>query len=174
MTSALHQITMSYSVEDDRLLLRISTTEKSEFQFWLTRRFVQVLWPALLTAIEQENASEKLALQPAAKQAVMAMEHQQSVGASDFSHKHDEDSKKLTAAPLLVVGGSVTPGKGGVTGLVLKTQAGAEIKLSLNKDLLHALCKLLINTTMKADWGLDLTVGDAAAIAMPTDETRLH
>ncbi|NQV83221.1 MAG: hypothetical protein HQ494_05320 [Rhodospirillales bacterium] len=174
MTSGLHQITMSYSVEDDRLLLRISTTEKSEFQFWLTRRFVQVLWPALLTAIEQENSGNKLALQPAAKQAVMAMEHQQAVGASDFTHTHDEGSKKLTAAPLLVVGGSVIPGKGGVTGLVLKTQAGAEIKLSLSKELLHALCKLLVGSTMKAAWGLDLTVGDAAAVVMPSGETRLH
>jgi hypothetical protein len=43
MTSALHQITMSHSAEDERLLLRISTTEKNEFRFWLTRRFVQVL-----------------------------------------------------------------------------------------------------------------------------------
>ena len=174
MTSTLHQITMSYSAEEDRLLLRISTTEKSEFRFWLTRRFIHVLWPALMTAIEQEDPGAKRNLMPAAKQAVMAMEHQQSVGASDFTRKHDEDSRNLTPDPLLVVGGSVTPGKGGITGLVLKTHAGAEVKLSLNKDLLHALCKLLIGTTMKAGWGLDLTVGDAAAIVVPTGQTQVH
>lgn len=174
MTSTLHQITISHSAEEDRLLLRISTTEKSEFRFWFTRRFIQVLWPALMTVIEQEDPSTKRDLMPAAKQAVMAMEHQQAVGASDFTHKHDEDSKKVTRDPLLVVGGSVTPGKTGLTGLVLKTHAGAEIKLSLNKELLHALCKLLIETTMKANWGLDLTVGDAATIAVPADLTRVH
>ena len=111
---------------------------------------------------------------PAAKKAVMAMQHQQAVGASDFTHKHDEDSKNLTADPLLVVGGSVTPGKTGLTALVLKTHAGAEIKLSLNKGLLHALCKLLIETTMKANWGLDLTVGDAAIIVTPADQNLVH
>jgi hypothetical protein len=174
MTSTLHQITMRHSAEDDRLLLRISTTDKSEFRFWLTRRFVQVLWPALMAIIEQEDPGTKRNLMPAAKKAVMAMEHQQAVGASDFSHKHDEDSKNLTPDPLLVVGGSVTPGKTGLTSLVLKTHARAEVKLSLNKELLHALCKLLIKTTMKANWGLDLTVGDAAIIAAPTEQTRVH
>ena len=174
MTSALHQITMSHSAEDERLLLRISTTEKNEFRFWLTRRFVQVLWPALITAIEQEDLKGKRDLMPAAKKAVMAMQHQQAVGASDFTHKHDEDSKNLTPDPLLVVGGSVTPGKTGLTALVLKTHAGAKIKLSLNKGLLHALCKLLIETTMKANWGLDLTVGDAAIIVIPADQNLVH
>ena len=98
MTSALHQITMSHSAKEDRLLLRISTTEKSEFQFWLTRRFVLVLWLALLTVIEQEDPGTKRNLMPAAKKAVMAMEHQQAVGVSDFTRKHDEDSK-LGAGP---------------------------------------------------------------------------
>ena len=174
MTSALHQITMSHSVEEDRLLLRISTIDKSEFRFWLTRRFVQVLWPALMKVIEQEDPNTKRDLMPAAKKAVMAMEHQQSVGASDFTHKHKEDSKNMTPDPLLIVGGSVIPGKTGPTGLILKTHAGAEIKLALNKELLHALCKLLIETTMKANWSLDLTVGDAASIAPPADLTRVH
>tara|TARA_B100000315_G_C14231384_1_gene431107 strand:- start:357 stop:581 length:225 start_codon:yes stop_codon:yes gene_type:complete len=74
----------------------------------------------------------------------------------------------------LIVGGAVTQEKTGLTSLVLKTHAGAEIKLSLNKELLHALCKLLIETTMKANWNLDLTVGDAAVIAAPTEQTRMH
>ena len=61
----------------------------------------------------------------------------------------DEDTKQLTQNPLLVTGGSVNPGKQGVTGLTFKTQGGAEIKISLNKTLLHALCRLLIETTMR-------------------------
>jgi hypothetical protein len=174
MTSTLHQITMSYSAEEDRLLLRISTQDKSEFRFWLTRRFIRVLWPALMAVIEREGLDTKRDLMPAARQAVMAMQHQRTVGASDFTRKHDEDSRNLTPDPLLVIGGSVTPGKSGITGLVLKTHAGAEVKLSLNKELLHALCKLLIETTIKAGWGLDLTVGNAAGITLPADETLVH
>ena len=51
---------------------------------------------------------------------------------------------------------------------------GAEIKISLNKTLLHALCRLLIETTMKAGWDLGLVVGDAAAVMVPDDKAQIH
>ena len=164
---------MSYSAEQDRLLLRVGTTDKKEYQLMLTRRFVRVLWAALIKVLEKQP-DLKRDLMPKVKKAVMAMEHQHAIGTSDFSRKNDEDSRNLTPAPLLVVGGSVIPGKTGLTALVLKNHAGAEIKLSLNKGLLHALCKLLIETTMKANWGLDLTVGDAAIIVTPADQNLVH
>ena len=175
---ALHQISMSYSVEGDRLLMRVSTSDKNEFHFLLTRRFVKVLWPALMTVIDQEDATTKQSLMPAARKAVTAMQHLEAVKAADFTQPHDDDTKTLTKEPLLVIGGSVHPGKKGLTGITLKTkdkrqgavtaatgkQTGAEIKISLNKNLLHALCRLLIETTMKAGWDLGIAVGAAAGM----------
>lgn len=176
MTSALHQITMSYSAEQDRLLLRVSTANKTEYRFWLTRRFVRVLWGALIQTIEREPAIKR-AIQPAARRAVMAMEHQQAVGKSDFSRGHEAGHRDVTeeTGPLLVVGGSVQPpkGKGKPTILNLKTEGGPEVKLGLNKNLVHALCRLLIDTTTHAGWDLGLTVGDAGLLA-PGDRTRVH
>ena len=174
MTSALHQMTVSYAAEEDRLLLRVSTTERTEFQFWLTRRFVSVLWSALIKTIENEPGAARPTL-PAARKAVLAMEHQEAVGASDFSRAHDQGQRNVTegSGPLLVTGGSVKPGKGGVTNLHLQTRGGTEVKLALNRNLLQALCRLLIETTLHAGWDLGLTVGDAAAL-MPGDRTRVH
>ncbi len=174
MTSALHQISMSYLDEEDRLLMRVSTTAKSEFHLLLTRRFVSVLWPALITVIEKQDPEAKRSLLPAARKAVMAMQHQEAIAESDFTRGHDEGAKTLTPDPLLVIGGSVKPGKKGITGLVFKTHTQAEIKISLNKTLLHALCKLLIETTMKAGWRLGLAVGDPAAVAVPDDKAQVH
>ena len=96
MTSALHQITMSHSTEEDRLLLRISTLDKAEFRFWLTRRFVNILWPALMKVLEKENPAARKNLMPEAKKAVVAMEHQDAVAAADFSRSHYEGNKDLT------------------------------------------------------------------------------
>ena len=174
MTSALHQITMSFMAEDDRLLMCVSSTEKNEFHFLLTRRFVNILWPALMTVIEIEDPASKQNLMPGARKAVTAMKHQEAIAESNFSRPHDEDTKQLTPNPLLVTSGTVNPGKQGVTGLTFKTQGGAEIKISLNKTLLHALCRLLIETTMKADWDLGLVVGAAAGIMVPEDKTQIH
>jgi len=175
MTTALHQITMSYAVEDDRLLLRISTTEKKEYQLWLTRRFVSVLWAALIQIIEKEPGA-KTALKPSAKKAVMAMQHEEAVSTSDFSLPHDDETENMTSdtGPLLVIGGKVVGGDKGVTNLILQTRSGSEVKVALAKNLLHALCRLLIETTMKAGWDMNLIVGDAAGFVVPDDRTQVH
>ena len=39
----IHQIQMAYDQRQDRILLRLSTREHTEFRFWLTRRFVKRL-----------------------------------------------------------------------------------------------------------------------------------
>ena len=166
---------MSYLAEQDRLLLRVGTTDKKEYQLMLTRRFVRVLWAALINVLEKQP-DLKRDLLPKVKKAVLAMEHQKAVSGADFSRGPEKGYKNMTPGsdPLLVIGGSVKPGNGGSTRLVLKTQTGSEIKLAFNKNLLHALCKLLIETTAKAGWDLGLTVGDAASIAAPADKTLVH
>ena len=175
MTSALRQITMSYSPEEDRLLFRVGTADKTEYQFWLTRRFVQVLWSALTQTLENEPHL-KADLQPKAKKVVVAMEHQEAVGAADFSRVHEEDYQDKTkkTGPLLIVGGSVKPGKKGVSQLIFQTKGGPDVNLMLNKKLSHALCKLLIETSKKAGWNLNLVVGDAASLVVPEDKTQVH
>lgn len=43
MTSQIHQISLSYSSEEDRLLLIITTREREEYRIWLTRRYAGIL-----------------------------------------------------------------------------------------------------------------------------------
>jgi hypothetical protein len=114
---------MSYSAEQDRLLLRVGTTDKKECQLMLTRRFVRVLWAALIKVLEKQP-DLKRDLMPKVKKAVMAMEHQKAVSDADFSRKHEKGYQNLTPGSdsLLVVGGSVEPGNGGSSRLLLKTQ----------------------------------------------------
>ena len=175
MTSTLHQITMSFLAEEDRMLLRLGTTDKTEYQFWLTRRFVRVLWSALIQTLENEP-DLKADLQPKAKKAVAAMEHQEAVSAADFSQSHEKgyEDKTSGSGPLLITGGSVKPGMGGVSQLALQTKGGPDVNLTLNKKLSHGLCKLLFETSRKAGWDLDLVVGDAAGLVVPEDKTRVH
>lgn len=67
----------------------------------------------------------------------------------------------------------ITPGKDGSAGLVFQTLKGAEIKFTLDSNLLHALCKPLTETTAKAGWDMGFTVGDPAILA-PADKSRVH
>jgi len=169
----LHQMTMSFSPQEDRLLLKVSTTDKTEIHLWLTRRFTLVLWNALMQAIEK-NPDIRPDLAPKAKEAVKAMQHQEAVKSVDMSKKHDEkkQNKPITAKPLLVTGGKVDATAKTVK-LLFNTAEGQEINMALNKELLHALCHLMMRLSGTAEWGLDLAVGDTNVV-VPVGERVVH
>jgi len=188
MSNHLHQLTMSFKPEQDRMLLRVSTNDGTEFQFWLTRRFIKILWTALLQVIQdkpkviqdkpkviQRNPKPGGDLLPGVRDAIIAMEHKEMVQSADFSQKHEEGKVHANAktGPLLVVGLSVVAIADQKTRITLKTKDGEGLSFGLTKQLLHALCQMVISTTNKAEWNLGLTVGDAAAIIVP-DQSRVH
>ena len=193
MTKALHQLTLTYSAEQDRLMLRISTKEHNEYQLWLTRRFVRAIWKGLVKIFESDPTLSQ-SLMPRVKQALMAMEHQKSIKDSDFSQEHASDNVNLTpkiarsisskqsegkssphlgAVTLLVTGAQVKPIKENLTSIKLKTEANTAIDFSLNKKLLHALCHMMVTSTLKAGWDLNLAIGDPQ-IVIPTDVKQIH
>ena len=50
----IHQMSVTYLPEQDRILMRINTTEGEEMRLWLTRRLMVGLWP-LLTKLLTEH-----------------------------------------------------------------------------------------------------------------------
>ena len=166
---------MSYSAEQDRLLLRVGTTDKKEYQLMLTRRFVRVLWAALIKVLEKQP-DLKRDLMPKVKKAVMAMEHQKAVSDADCSRKHEKSYQNLTPGsdPLLVVGGSVEPGNGGPTRLLLKTQTGSKIKLALNQEPAARAVQAVDRNHHEGRTGFGPDRRDAASLAVPADKTQVH
>ncbi len=174
MTDAIHQITMTYKPQQDRMLLVVSTRRKVEHQYWLTRRFVAAMWPGFVNAVES-RAEPTAAASPRAKGAAMAVQHHEAIQAADMSQPHDEDkeNRAATEAPLLVVGGSCTPLKGGGMRLVLDTAEKAQVTLNLTEELVHAFCHQLETLTGRAEWGLGLAIGDPTVI-LPEGERQVH
>lgn len=177
MSNALHQMTMSFVAEQDRLLFRISTTGGMEAQLWLTRRFVKVLWPALIQSSDG-TAPQAQAPTGRAKEAVRAVAHQEALQKVKLDKPHDTEKRNtpLTEAPLLVVGGTCRAGENGITHLTLKTDDGRDISLGLNAELLHGLLHQIGTLAGKAGWDLDLMVSEAAvSVAVPPEGKRqLH
>lgn len=175
MSGPLHQLTMTFDPEQDRMLLRIGTAENTEYQLWLTRRFVKVLWGALMQTLDRNPALGNDVL-PDVRDAVKAMEHQEAVQSSDFSQTHTEKNVNLTSntGPLLVTGGQVKAVNDENTMLNLKTSNGMGIQFGLNKKMMHALCHMMISSAQKAEWGLDLTVGDPNVFVPDTADGVVH
>jgi len=199
----LHQMTVKYLPTEDRMLLRIATSEKTEYRLWLTRRFIGVLWPALggqlaetadLTGLRQGKPGEAdgtpsappgggeappaaapAPVSPKVRDAVLGMEHQAAVQDSDFSKKHDEDTVDLTAnsGPMTVTGAKVKPWDGKKLVLSFQTADGMNVTVTLDKKLLHGFCHMIATTVQKAEWGLDLAVGEPV-VAPQAGERVVH
>jgi len=53
--SQLHQIQISYVPTEDRLVLRLNTRARHEFRFWMTRRYVIILWKAIMDMLQAQK-----------------------------------------------------------------------------------------------------------------------
>ena len=68
----IHQLSVSYQAEQDRLLLRVSSTGGEEMRLWLTRRLMLGFWP-LISQDELRRISDEykrvagFALEPQAR-----------------------------------------------------------------------------------------------------------
>ena len=172
----LHQINLGFSPEEDRLLLRINTTGKTEYRLWLTRRYVKLLWKLLTKSVES-LPDIKAQSAPETRAAVKSFQRQEARRAADYSKNYEDGEAKrpLGEGAVLLVGVRAGPEKNG-TQLTLQTKDGRAINLSLERKLLYSLLDLLISSTKQAVWDLDLKAEDAAAAAAaaPDPEAPVH
>ena len=212
MSDALHQISMKYIVEQDRILFRLGTTKNTEYQMWFTRRLVNILWDSLHShlsedteielledftspsttdnssndqaLIDEKKTSNKLtitnqkvkSLSGEAKEALLGMQHQEAIQKTNFKKAHKKDNTILTAktGPLLIASGTVSSEKGNIAKINLIAVGGAKLQFGLSKKLLHAFCQLLISSTKKANWNLNLSVGDGNVAPSFDGQKNLH
>ncbi len=127
----IHQVSVSYSHEQDRFLVRINTRSDEEVRFWFTRRLTLALLPLLEKAsneqIARQSSPPNLAA-PFNEQRQQLLENFQQEAAnykSDFKTPYREKSASLPLGPepLLVTEVKMTP------------LAGAELELNILEKL---------------------------------------
>mgnify|MGYP006865111969 CR=1 FL=1 len=160
----LHQLSMRYSAEQDRIQFLFSSTEGAEHRVWLTRRFVKLMWKALMGIVER-HPDMGAGFEPHVRDAVLGMQHQESVQSLNVTTTQTPTKSSETAepdaSPLLVTGCTSRMEKSGkAVSLELIIQGGDNIRFRLNKEILHSLFHLLIQSTIEVEWDLGLQVGD--------------
>ena len=162
----IHQIQMSYNAQEDRILLRILTTQRAEFRFWMTRRYVKLLWTVLIKLLERDPAAAAQA-DESLRRTVMGMQHASAVSGGEFAKPYEEGVSVLPlgAAPVLLERVSGKQSVNQQPTLSLHPQTGQGIDLGVNTGLLHMISKLLVDAVAKSDWDLKLAVDpDFAAL----------
>src|SRR4051812_45338641 len=100
----IHQIQIRYDQNEDRLLLRLTTTDDCEFRFWLTRRFTKRLWRVLVQMLEWDRAVTQQ-VDPATRREVLDLQHEGYAREADFRTQFAEGAPRqlvLGEAPLLI------------------------------------------------------------------------
>lgn len=164
--SQLHQIQLQYDAHEDRGLLRISTQDGAEYRFWMTRRYVKVLWPILLRMVS-ENEQVARQADPAAKRTVLSFQHEQALGRSDFATRYQEEEKRLPLGqdPILLARVQLKRAPSGSPVLCMHPLEGQGIELAMNDVLVHSLCKLVGDVVRQAEWDVDADIERATADA---------
>ncbi len=153
----LHQIQIRYVPQEDRILLRIKTTDRSEFRFWLTRRYVKLLWPIVVKMLEADQRVQ-LQANAEAKNAVLSFQHEKAIKESDFSTKYNEDADNLPLgeSPVVLARIQLKKPKQSDNLLCMHPERGKGIELAMNETLLHSFSKLLTDAVRVSEWDIEL------------------
>lgn len=142
--------------------MRVSTTAREEFRFWLTRRFARRLWGLLVKLLEMDRpVRQQIDLD--AKRAVLGLQHEGFAQQGNFSAPFEEREyrRPLGEEPQLLARAEGKLREDGTYLLRLHPQPGHGIDMTLDAKLLHLLSKLLNQVVAKTDWDvkLDLFLG---------------
>jgi hypothetical protein len=149
--------------QEDRLLLRLSTTEGAEFRFWLTRSFVKKLWGMLLKMVEWDKAVQQQ-FDSQTRQTVLEIQHQGFAQQGDFSKGFEEVPRSfpLGEVPVLLASGKGVRRDDGSYVLSLYPPQGQGLDMTLDTRLLHIFGKLVRDAVARADWDLNLALNEKA------------
>jgi len=152
---SLHQISVVYDPEQDRLLMRLNLTDLSEFRFWLTRRFVVLIAPHLIKMLHAGIAGNEDQVS-----AVSSFHHEQVLSRANF---HDAFNSAASAYPLgetpvLLAQFKAEPLAGEQHRLTLLPAKGEGINLVVNRNITSLMCKLLEDALTVSEWGLEFHV----------------
>lgn len=164
----IHQLSVTYLAEEDRILARINTTAGEEMRLWLTRHLMLGLWPLLsklltghLLRLEAagsslESASEEL------KAMLADFRKQEFLRNADFDtpYKEEKASLPLGEEPLLVTDVDAAPLPNGRLRLsfneTLPPKAGTaqprRFQMEMEPRLLQGLLHLLEQALVQSRW----------------------
>ncbi len=185
----IHQLSARYHQEQDRILVRINSTDGTEMRLWLTRRLTLALWPALNQAVVEhvarQDGSTAHLLDAASKKMLADFQRAAVLQDADFSTPYQGAQEApeaatfpLGSAPLLVTEVRITPVANGPLKIAfneqLVDQANARgFQVELAPPLVHGLVQLMERALHQSGWGeggemlgtLPLPTSDAQAVA---------
>lgn len=180
----IHQMSVTYLPEQDRILMRINTREGDEMRMWLTRRLMVGLWPLLTRLLTDhllklEGAGSTLAAaDEALKKMLTDFRKEEFLAKADFETPYLESPLNLPLGeePLLVTDVDATPQPGGPLRVSFNERPpGGEPPRSFNLEmqpkLMQGLMHLLEQALNQSQWREAFTGAAAIEELAAEDDT---
>ncbi len=184
----LEQLAARYHPEQDRILLRMNTSEADELRLWLTRRLCLNLWPKFKTIVADRIALEQGSRDPSRAAAATADEttrqmladfhRQETLRNADFKTPFRADPRQLPLGgePLLVTEVVFSPLGDGKLQIAFKEKLPGQpqprsFRVSLQGDNLQGLLHLVDKALETSGWFAPAT-GASAEKPASSPQTR--
>jgi len=159
----IHQLSVTYHQEEDRLLVRVSSHENEEFRLWLTRRMTLALMPGLTKAATDQLARHTESNDLAApadiqrQRIVDNFKKEALTYASDFKTPYQAKDAVLPMGkePLLVTEVKMSLLKSGKLQLAFIEKLpdpGRNVRIATGAQLTQGLLQLLNKCLKKSQW----------------------
>jgi hypothetical protein len=180
----IHQLSVTYLAEQDRILVRINTSAAKEMRLWLTRRLMMGLWPLLSKLLTQhllklEAAGRTLDSADAGLRKMLAdFRKEEFLKDADFETPYQEKEPVPAQGeePLLVTDVDASPLPDGRLRLSFNEhrkeseREPRRFQVEMQPKLMQGLMHLLEQALVRAQWGDPL--GSAAGDGAPPDENQ--
>jgi hypothetical protein len=162
----IHQMSVTYLPEQDRILMRINTTDNEEMRLWLTRRLMVGLWPLLTRLLTDhllklESAGTTVTgANPELKKMLAEFRKEEFLQHADFDTPYKEGQARLPLGeePLLVTDVDATPLAGGPLRLNFNErppsgdQKPRSFQMEMAPKLMQGLMHLLEQSLVQSQW----------------------
>jgi hypothetical protein len=176
----IHQLSVNYLQEQDRILLRINTTDSAELRLWFTRRLTLGLTPLLTRVVADMVAKQEAVASPhslaatadAQTKALLAeFKKEASLQTSDFATPFKDLPAQLPlgSEPLLVTEVNMTPLPGGQLQMAFSenlpdTPHPRNFQVTLEANLIHGFVHLLEKALAASQWADSPTAALGATV----------
>jgi hypothetical protein len=161
----IHQLSVNYQAEQDRIFLRLNTAASEEIRLWLTRRLMVGLWPLLTKLLTEhllklESAGSSLdTADDNLKKMLTDFRKEEFLQQADFDTPYEEKQAALPlgAKPLLVTDVDATPlGNGRLRLSFNERLPGSKAPRNFNMDLeprlMQGMMHLLEQALARSQW----------------------
>lgn len=149
----LRQLNVTYVEPEDRLLLKVSTSDDREYRAWCTRRYTRLLMDRLEDLFENE-VDEQQVVPGQARKEVARMKHGSEVSEASFQQPYQAqpESYPLGETGVLLTSLRCKQLQGDVFAMNLGGSDGVGVTLNLDRNLRHQLYELFRRASDRAGW----------------------